>query len=132
MDAVAALDAALSEHLSVHGFQIDCLASNGDAVGPHPFPTVARLGLRFSEFRPLSPGAVPRERMGYGAMHGKASIHGHFRAVVFGTLRSRVIRQTGRLLEVCDPVENYTYSVDGVSGDDFTLPSGLVGIRRPR
>ena len=47
-------------------------------------------------------------------------------------LRSRVIRQTGRLLEVCDPVENYTYSTDGVSVDDFALPSGLVGIRRPR
>ena len=38
--------------------------------------------------------------------------------------------QTGQPLEVCDPVENYTYSIDGV--DDFTLPSGLVGIRRPR
>ena len=47
-------------------------------------------------------------------------------------LRSRLIRPTGQLLEVCDPVENYTYSIDGVSVDDFTLPGGLVGIRRPR
>lgn len=47
-------------------------------------------------------------------------------------LRSRLSRETGRLLEICGSVENYTYSIDGVSFDDFTLPSGLVGIRRPR
>jgi hypothetical protein len=35
------------------------------------------------------------------------------------------LSETGRLLEVCDPVKNYAYSFDCVSVDDFTLPSGL-------
>ena len=32
-----------------------------------------------------------------------------------------------QLLEVCDPVENYTYALDGVSVDDFTLPAAWSG-----
>lgn len=38
---------------------------------------------------------------------------------------------TRQLLEVCDPVENYTYQLDGVSVDDFTLPAAWSGSPGP-
>ena len=47
-------------------------------------------------------------------------------------MRSWLIRETGRLLVICDPVKNYAYSFDCVNVYDFTPPSGLVGIPRPR
>jgi hypothetical protein len=34
---------------------------------------------------------------------------------------------TRQLLEVCDPVENFTYSLGGVSVEDFTLPAAWSG-----
>ena len=34
---------------------------------------------------------------------------------------------TRQLLEVCDPVEQYTYPLDGVSVEDFTLPAAWSG-----
>jgi hypothetical protein len=36
-----------------------------------------------------------------------------------------------QLLEVCDPVENYTYTLDSVTVEDFTLPAAWSGSSGP-